>query len=75
MLARVYRRALRRLALNRVDEALDDVNESIGLDSGNPDAFTLRQQLRLKKGQSVEAAADGQRASQLQLQRLPGATR
>jgi tetratricopeptide (TPR) repeat protein len=73
-LARTYRqRSAALLALNRDDEALDDINESIGLYSGDPEAFTLRRQLRLKKGQSAEGAADAQRALQLQLQRLSGA--
>jgi tetratricopeptide (TPR) repeat protein len=72
-LAVIYRkRSAVLLALNKPDDALADVNESIGLDDTDPEAFTLRQQLRLKKGQTAEAVADGKRAAQLSLKQLSG---
>ena len=73
-LARVYRKRAEALsALDRTDEAMADVNEAIDLNPSDADAYSLRQQLHLKKNQFSEAAADERRAAALLLRQLPSA--
>lgn len=74
-LGRIYRkRATASFALNQMDDAMSDINESIDLNPGDPEAFAVRQQIYLSKGQTKDAENDQRRATELRVRQLPRAS-